>query len=649
MGELAGVVDIPMITEVLTTGIEDNLPVEKYENYNVACKESLVPDAPIYFVESLLLTLACSDCNPDSGGGLPAEALHAITNAIAIGLYFLDCNGNTHLNNHFSTDYAPYQLKGLSGAEWFLNSSNMVFAYRPGEDFSGERREKYAYMHKDYVTNLDFLYDSDGFFGIARSEFTYQDGDPNMWHAHWGSRMRPVALPGEWEAYGPGPNGDWRMAGAFNDTVPYLAGSALLFAAIDALDGENGTFGMGTKMGEIDLTGGTLNDLFRAEVAFESMIDTRMDGDCTMKRANGDNMKDELLFARLRRMLHHEDGSAMTEFIMFLPIWIVVFIGIENLGIIGMFATQVQLKAQVQLWNQAVTAPEGNDYLLPIQGGIDAADNYNSVADLPGNDQEANDRMESVLVGAGWGIFGHYGESSEKSTIPGIVFMLLSNRDDIDNIKMFGDAVPAFLLSDIIGDLDGARYPEAVLNDSIANTDLQSAGEIGAIIQAIVGASGLVHSQGAAIRYGIVFANIDETEDRLMGGVGSFSAGAHYDTLIGPTSKSRNNLVDSEFDTWGWNYGLFKADEQYDELLVFGEENLEGDGADNYDPEGDNRMKDQDDIDNAKEQGEEDIKEKCQQSHCSYPGPDGPDGEPDTGDERPRTSEEAKCEDEGHC
>ena len=272
MGEVAGLIDIPQITEILSTQIEDNLPVEKYENYNEACKESLVPDAPIYFVESLLLTLACNDCNPSGGGGLPSQALHAITNAIAIGLYFLDCSvGGTHLNSHFSTDYAPYQLKELSGAEWYLNTSNMVFAYRPGEDFSGVRRDKYAYMSKDYVTNLDFLYDADGFFGLARSEFAYQDGDPNLWHAQWGARMRPVALPGEWEAY----SGDWRMAGAFNDTVPYLAGSAVLFAAIQALAGTNGTFGMGTKMGEIDVT---FSDLFRAEVAFESMIDSRMDG-----------------------------------------------------------------------------------------------------------------------------------------------------------------------------------------------------------------------------------------------------------------------------------------------------------------------------------------------------------------------------------
>ena len=361
-------------------------------------------------------------------------------------------------------------------------------------------------------------------------------------------------------------------------------------------------------------------------------------------------MTHELLFARLRRLLHRDErGSAMTEFIMFLPIWIVVFIGIENLGIMGMVGTQVQLKAQKELWQKAVQGPEGNDYLLPIQGGLDAADEYSRVAGLPNNDQAANDNMEAVLVGAGWGLLGHYGESSEKSTIPGIVFMLVSNRSDIDDIKMFNDAVPAFLLSDIIGDLDGARYPEAVLNDSIANTDLQSTGEIGSIIQAIIGASGLVHSQGAAIRYGVVFADVDETVDGLMGGWGSVSSGAHYDVLIGPTSKSRNNLVDSEFDTWGWNYGLFKADEQYDELLVFGEENLEGDGAGNFDPENDDRFKDDDDVEEAQEEGEDDIEEQCQASHCSYPGPDGPDGEPNTGDERPRTSEEARCEDEGYC
>ena len=57
---------------------------------------------------------------------------------------------------------------------------------------------------------------------MARSEMSYQDGSPNPFRPSWTARLRPIALPGEWEASG------YDLNLAYHDMLPYMALSSLV-------------------------------------------------------------------------------------------------------------------------------------------------------------------------------------------------------------------------------------------------------------------------------------------------------------------------------------------------------------------------------------------------------------------------------------
>lgn len=267
---LAALNQIPLVGNLVTSGLTDELPIERYDNFKELCLRSIIPDLPIHTADYALMTVMCgSDCTSDKpSGGIPRAVLYLASGALAAGQYYLTCKtGGGWLNSRFD-GFEPFQLQEPSNiADWHRMTSNLVFAYRPGTDMSGKFRDKYGYLSPDYETNLSLLYEPDGYMGMARSEVSFQGGNPDMWHPAWSARMRPVALPSEWAAY----SGSYRMLSAFNDTVPYLVAGAAFGSALNLLG--VGGFGGGTKMGTADPL-----DLIKAEVAFDAMTDQYIDG-----------------------------------------------------------------------------------------------------------------------------------------------------------------------------------------------------------------------------------------------------------------------------------------------------------------------------------------------------------------------------------
>lgn len=112
-------------------------------------------------------------------------------------------------------------------ASYLTDTSNLTLAYgnRP-ERFTGER-QKYMFMDKEYNHQFgladDFGYTASGDWSMARSEISYQDGGtPNPFRPSWTARMRPVALPGEWQEAG------YDLNQAYHDTLGFLALSSLV-------------------------------------------------------------------------------------------------------------------------------------------------------------------------------------------------------------------------------------------------------------------------------------------------------------------------------------------------------------------------------------------------------------------------------------
>lgn len=254
----------------LGSGLEDELPIERDDDWGELCVRSFAPDLIAHEIDYALQIATCgNDClkekNPLAFKGTRA-VVYVIVGLLAAANYGAICLGEkagvpNFVTWTFGTDHYPFQLKDPGDeAKWLRSTSNLIFAYRPGRDFSTDFRRKYGFLSPDYNSSLDVLYEADGFLGMARSEISFQtpDEDPDLWHTSWTARMRPVALPGEWAGYG-----SMRMVSAFHDAVPYLAGTSALGGIIE------GAVNMGTPEPA---------DLLKAEMAFDSMNNDFIDG-----------------------------------------------------------------------------------------------------------------------------------------------------------------------------------------------------------------------------------------------------------------------------------------------------------------------------------------------------------------------------------
>lgn len=246
------------------SGTKDALPVKKASDYRQLCKESYDPDFAFHIATHSVQTLLCgSDCLSNRGTSvIPRPVLYLLALGLAIAAYAALC---PTFAESFTEAGRPYEMdEGVTSPEsaWLLASSNLSFAYRPGVKLMSDWREKYGFLNPDYeysATSLglgQFFYKADGYLSIARSEISFQDGTPDLWHAAWGARMRPVGLPGEWEAYG-----STRMLTAFHDVAPLMIGGSVALGFV------------GQGMGEPEL-----NDLLKAEIMFDAMTDDGMNG-----------------------------------------------------------------------------------------------------------------------------------------------------------------------------------------------------------------------------------------------------------------------------------------------------------------------------------------------------------------------------------
>lgn len=108
--------------------------------------------------------------------------------------------------------------------KWLRATSNIIFTFHDGGELFEARREKYSVPASEY--DLDAIGASDdvfrpkGYWAMARSEISFVPAGrvkvPDMWHARWTARMRPVALPDEL-VYG-----GYNLNAVYYDIMPFL-------------------------------------------------------------------------------------------------------------------------------------------------------------------------------------------------------------------------------------------------------------------------------------------------------------------------------------------------------------------------------------------------------------------------------------------
>lgn len=303
---------------------------------------------------------------------------------------------------------------------------------------------------------------------------------------------------------------------------------------------------------------------------------------------------------RLLRFNRNERASAMTEFVMFLPIFVVVFAGIVNLGKFGYSTTQNKILAQKALWTGVIpvthsTTTETGSHMSSVIGGGDAGLHLADLALDGSNPQQAADGVEGGLMGLGLGVGGHWGESYGRTIV---VSVLPGVGGDLERHES---------AEDVIGD---QPFPQALLNDSV-NRPRGSGGIVGSILQYIAG-SGVVAALGAGIRYGTVFGEHEHTF--TVGRIGSFKSRSHYDVLVAPSPLKGAATKTS----WALARAYAESEDNYSVMMNFGESEWEGDSSGgssmdgtmgdlgdfdpNFDPDSDDY---QDQIDEAIRESEE--------------------------------------------
>lgn len=253
-----------------------------------------------------------------------------------------------------------------------------------------------------------------------------------------------------------------------------------------------------------------------------------------------------------------ESGSAMSEFVMFLPVFVMCFAGVVNLGKFGYETTRTKVLAQKQLWSKVIpitySLADGTAHMSSVAAGGIAAAHLGGLAADGDNPQQAGDLYEAGVMTLGLAADGHWGESYTR-VVP---FSATSLANDVE---------PKYDPSDVIGD---QPYPNSLLNDGPNRP--KPDGVVG-IITAVLSGSGAVPAMAAGIRYGEVFG--EQNRSFRVGRLGNFGSEAHYDVLVAPSPLKG---VATKM-TFGFAWALAQAEENYRVMMNFGESEWEGDSS----------------------------------------------------------------------
>ena len=184
----------------------------------------------------------------------------------------------------------------------------------------------------------------------------------------------------------------------------------------------------------------------------------------------------------LARRLHAgESGSAMTEFVIGLPIFILIFGGMGMLYTLNHEALLVRAEANADLWaNADATVAQAS----PVTGG--GASIVGSIGDL-GN-----------LATNAPSALGIYVDSYSRAIIPGVVPGLGPRQPA---------AIPKWKISSITGST--GTFANALLNDLVNPT--RSSGGFAGVMSSIVQSTGSGPGIAAGIRYGTVEGEAERT------------------------------------------------------------------------------------------------------------------------------------------
>jgi hypothetical protein len=222
------------------------------------------------------------------------------------------------------------------------------------------------------------------------------------------------------------------------------------------------------------------------------------------------------LIAALTRMAARlrtdERGTSMTEFVICLPVFILIFIGIVNLNKLQQESLAVKMRATNKMWSQAIPVQKSNQAarMLPVAQGIAAGAHIGSHFRYP--------IADGIGIASAGGLtgFGHFGESWGM-TLPVDAMANIGVELAMQGNKVYGTSSDVYYTRDIV-------------DDGIIKSSPSGSGPLGAL-NSLVSAAGVRAAVGAGIRYGLATGE-DKATVTFAGQ--NFELSAGYDVLVAP-------------------------------------------------------------------------------------------------------------------
>jgi hypothetical protein len=234
----------------------------------------------------------------------------------------------------------------------------------------------------------------------------------------------------------------------------------------------------------------------------------------------------------LTRLHQEQDGTALTEFTICLPIWVVIMIGIANLQTLGVQTTRVQVAAQRNLWVNAIDLTINEKAINMTNRGGGAEYLAMDKSSAPYSDASTLDTIATAHAGVM--MTSHWEESGlmAAATIPlhkqtlNVVVLPTAINDD----KHLNDR-----------DLPNGMLNELDLSAATGIGDGGASGIVASIARALLTATGSTIPLATAVRYGSVSGKSTGQSVQFYGG--SVTVGSQYDVLVAPKPFSGSGNI----------------------------------------------------------------------------------------------------------
>jgi len=221
----------------------------------------------------------------------------------------------------------------------------------------------------------------------------------------------------------------------------------------------------------------------------------------------------EVLGRSVARMHSDDRGTALTEFVITLPIFIMVFAAIGALSKIEKAGVGVKVNATTATWSKAIPVQKStfSIHMQPTIAGAKAMVDIGSHFSHPFADGLA------IAKNAGLAAKGTAGESYAASKI-------------VDVFTDLGSPVEGNLTMDAGKIVNNRPFPQDLVDDGTLKPVPSGSGPLG-FLNVVLGVTGVKPAIAAGIRYGIVMG---QASDSVSAAGKNFNLSAGYDVLVAP-------------------------------------------------------------------------------------------------------------------